>query len=314
MTEFVKYQHVEKWGNDEVEGIEDGKCYVFPKIDGTNGSIWYNKEDGKLRFGSRNRELSLDADNQGFMATFHECTELHFFFGRFPDAVLRGEWLVKHTIGTYRDSAWRKFYIYDVEFPAIPGYENRYVDYEQYCSILDEAIFSRLESPENFGIEVIAPLEIITNPKDEDIQRLAESNTYLIKEDKGVGEGVVVKRYNYFNQYGNQIWAKFVLSEFKEKHRAKMGSPERENHYLEEDIVAKVCTKVLCEKEFAKLKLMLGKWESRSIPRLLETVWHTIISEEMYYILKTFKNPKIDFARLQKYVTEQIKTNLPGVF
>ena len=36
---FRRYQHIERFGNDEVAGIEDGTCYVFPKIDGTN-AIW----------------------------------------------------------------------------------------------------------------------------------------------------------------------------------------------------------------------------------------------------------------------------------
>jgi len=35
---FMKYQHVERYGTDEVEGIELGETYIFPKIDGTNGS------------------------------------------------------------------------------------------------------------------------------------------------------------------------------------------------------------------------------------------------------------------------------------
>ena len=40
--EFKKYQHIERLGTLEVEGIELGTCYVFPKIDGTNGSnlVW----------------------------------------------------------------------------------------------------------------------------------------------------------------------------------------------------------------------------------------------------------------------------------
>ena len=42
--EFKKYQHVERFGNIEVEGIELGKCYIFPKIDGTNASIWINEK------------------------------------------------------------------------------------------------------------------------------------------------------------------------------------------------------------------------------------------------------------------------------
>lgn len=31
--EFEKYQHVERFGTTETEVIENGTCYVFPKID-----------------------------------------------------------------------------------------------------------------------------------------------------------------------------------------------------------------------------------------------------------------------------------------
>jgi hypothetical protein len=36
MNDFVKYQHIERYGVDEVNGIDIGTCYIFPKIDGTN--------------------------------------------------------------------------------------------------------------------------------------------------------------------------------------------------------------------------------------------------------------------------------------
>lgn len=35
--EFNKYQHIERFGTDEVENIEFGRCFIFYKIDGT---IW----------------------------------------------------------------------------------------------------------------------------------------------------------------------------------------------------------------------------------------------------------------------------------
>lgn len=38
--------HLERYGNDEVGGIEQGTTYVFPKLDGTNAQVWLN-EDGK---------------------------------------------------------------------------------------------------------------------------------------------------------------------------------------------------------------------------------------------------------------------------
>jgi hypothetical protein len=34
--EFRKYQHVERYGSPEVEGVELGECCIFPKLEGTN--------------------------------------------------------------------------------------------------------------------------------------------------------------------------------------------------------------------------------------------------------------------------------------
>ena len=31
---FRKYQHIERFGTTEVQDIEIGECYIFPKIDG----------------------------------------------------------------------------------------------------------------------------------------------------------------------------------------------------------------------------------------------------------------------------------------
>jgi hypothetical protein len=41
---FIKYMHLERFGNDEVEGIEIGTTYVFPKLDGTNAQVWLGLE------------------------------------------------------------------------------------------------------------------------------------------------------------------------------------------------------------------------------------------------------------------------------
>ena len=84
--EFKKYMHVERFGTDEVEGIEYGQCYIFPKIDGTNGQT-YMKEN-KLMAGSRNRGLSLDNDNQGFYDYVLRNPNLMEFYLEFPEVRL----------------------------------------------------------------------------------------------------------------------------------------------------------------------------------------------------------------------------------
>lgn len=60
---FYKYQHVERLGTTETNGIEMGMCYIFPKIDGTNSQLWFNEG---LQAGSRNRHLEVENDNAGF--------------------------------------------------------------------------------------------------------------------------------------------------------------------------------------------------------------------------------------------------------
>ena len=62
---FKKYQHLERFGTTEVQNIELGECHIFPKIDGTNASVWLH--NGEIQAGSRTRHLSLEKDNAGFL-------------------------------------------------------------------------------------------------------------------------------------------------------------------------------------------------------------------------------------------------------
>ena len=82
--EFKKYQHVERLGSDEVEGILKGICYVFPKIDGTNSQLWW---DNDLKAGSRNRELSVDNDNAGFCDWALKQEKFYNFFNKYKNPV-----------------------------------------------------------------------------------------------------------------------------------------------------------------------------------------------------------------------------------
>src|SRR3990167_2374121 len=107
MNEFRPYMHVERYGNDEVQGIELGECYVFPKLDGTNASVWNG--GGEIKAGSRTRELTLEQDNAGFYAAILENDSIQEFLIYHPTKRLYGEWLVPHSLKTYREDAWRRF-------------------------------------------------------------------------------------------------------------------------------------------------------------------------------------------------------------
>jgi len=292
---FYKYQHIEKWGTDEVEGIEIGECYVYPKIDGTNGSCWL--EDGQIRAGSRNRELSLGNDNQGFYGAILEDPTIATFFAEYPTMRIYGEYLIPHSLKTYNDDAWRKFYVFDVV-----DEHGTYLHYNVYKLMV-----------EKHGIEYIPPLAIITDGSEEQFYKCLEKNSYLIKDGQGNGEGVVCKRYDFTNKYGRTTWAKIVTAEFKVKHTKAMGATEIQGELTpERQFINEYCTAALIEKEYAKVSL--DGWSSKQIPQLLGVVYHALVTECTWDAIKKFKQPKIDFKKLNRMCNEKVKEVLPKVF
>lgn len=291
---FEKYQHVERFGTSEVRGIELGTCYVFPKIDGTNSSCWLDNKE--LKCGSRKRELTLEKDNGGFYNSMISNQNVIGYLHKHPTHRLYGEWLIPHSLKTYRDEAWRKFYVFDVCEYDEDSF--RYLTYDEYKPLLEE-----------FNIDYVPCLKIIKNGNFEDFIKCTTENTFLIKDGFGVGEGIVIKNYDYKNQWGRIVWAKIVTNEFKEKHIKKMDSPVlvKENNLIEQDIIDKYVTESFVNKEYEKIKLENNGWSSKCIPILLSKIYYELINEEMWHIIKKFKSPKIDFKILNNLCIKKIK-------
>lgn len=296
---FIKYPHLERFGTDEVDGIELGNCYIFPKIDGTNASVWIDK-DQYIQAGSRNRKLALDNDNAGFMNAMAEDLEVKRFLEANPDLRLYGEWLVPHSLKTYRDSAWRNFYVFDVYHDL----EEKFLSFDDYTSLMDD-----------YDIEVIHPISIIKNPSYENLLREMEKNTYLIDDGKGTGEGIVIKNYGYENKYGRATWAKMVTTTFKEKHVKEMGpSILAGAKMIEEDIVDQFVTTHLIDKTYDKIRTEREGFNSRDIAELLGRVYHDLVSEEIWEIVKQNKNPTIHFRTLNTLTIRKIKELRSEIF
>ena len=319
--EFKKYTHIERFGSSEVNGIEYGDCYIFDKLDGTNGSVWLNRGDGTIRAGSRNRELSIDDDNAGFLASVLEDEAIAKFLKDNPGKRLYGEWLVPHTFKKYQEGAWRKFYVFDVaeeyedkrkpvykdeggeEF--ILGTSERYMAFPEYKELLEEA-----------GVEYICPFAVIKNGNIETFINQLPSATMLVQDGEGSGEGIVIKNYAYTNRFGRTAFAKIVRTEFKQLNMKKFGPSEKNGiKMVESDIAEKYVTKTLVDKEFAKIvNDSEHGWESKMLPKLLGIVFYCLVKEETANFVKEFKNPTIDFKRLQSLTNIQVKTLLPELF
>lgn len=298
---FKKYQHIERFGTDEVSGIELGEAYVFPKIDGTNASIWVDN-DLNIKSGSRNRELSLKKDNSGFCKWTSEQKRIKDFLSKYPNLRLYGEWLIPHSLKTYRKDAWRKFYVFDV---CIDKNDDsvEYLKYELYKEKLEE-----------FNLDYIPCIAKIKNGSYEQFIKWLQHNIFLIEDGKGAGEGIVIKNYDFYNKYGRQTWAKIITSEFKEKHSKVMGASEvKGKKLIEEEIAEKYCIEALVEKTFEKIKNE-NEWSNKKIPELLNRVYHDIIQEECWNIVKENKMPTINFKTLHHFVITKVKKIKKDIF
>jgi len=296
--EYLKYQHVEKLGTSEVQGILCGTVYVFPKIDGTNAHVWGDAEG--VHYGSRTRELGLDNDNAGFMAAAIRNKGLTNFCTDNPHCHLFGEWLVPHSLKTYCDSAWRRFYVFDVVEEDADG-NPKHWHYDRLSCVLDK-----------YGIEYIVPQRILINPSVEHCIRETEDNKWLVTE--GTGEGVVLKNYEFVNKFGRQTWAKVVTSDFKHKHHKEMGAPVTRCTKLVEQEASELLSDDIVEKVYASIVVAEDGWSSKLIPRLLETVWHDFVVECSYEMVKKWKLPTINYRTLKAFVTQRIKAIKPELF
>lgn len=294
---FTKYQHIERLKTTAVDGILNGVCHIFPKIDGTNGSLFLDT-GGTLCAGSRNRQLSLENDNAGFMQHIVSGDiDYRNYLDDNSEHTLFGEWLVPHTIRTYAPSSWREFYIFDVFDRAT----QKYLPYDQYAPALQKA-----------GIpNIIAPLAVIRNPTMESLVELMNNNKVMIIQ--GVGEGIVIKNYDYVNKFGNTVFAKMVSNEFSGRERKYNAVDETSKEHA---IVSDFCKETLIIKIYSKLRNedINTDFDHKLISRLLETVWYDFITEELYNALKKYKNCTIDFKLLRSLVTAKVKQTLTEIF
>ena len=324
---YLKYQHIVKLGSPEVTNIQFGVTYVFPKLDGTNSIVYYKQDalgQKNIAAGSRNRELSLDNDNAGFYSFISQSENMINFVNENQNLIIYGEWLVPHTLRTYVNTAWRKFYIFDVVRLNDDG-SITYLPYEEYLEMFDNENFK------NDGIEVIPPLAKITNGSDESYYKMLEKNTYLLPDQPDVyGEGIVIKNYNYVNRFGHTIWAKIVRNDFKANNHKVFGPPEIENKITEQKIIEMAITAELLDKEIWKILMqdanmnnteigveynIMDFWDRKKhIPKLFGIFWYTILTEELPSIIIKLKNPTINFKVLHQFMILKLKALKPQLF
>lgn len=276
MSDYRTYPKIHRLGKEETDGILDFAVTVQEKIDGANISIF--QLDGKLRCGSRSRMLPEDESFNGFQETVQSNFKLAMYFSREPDHILYGEWLVKHTI-TYPDEAYRKIYLFDI-------YNIRTHTFLPQSEVKDLAEFLELEYPHVFAEGKLTYEQII---------EFVGKSTIA-----PAGEGVVIKNPEFRNSFADHCYAKVVTEKFKEANAITFGGNNKySDTYWEMYVVNKYCTTGRVQKIMQKLQ---SEQEQRlhyeSIPRIAQTCYHDMITEEIWEIVK--KVPALDFKALQR--------------
>lgn len=296
---FLRYPHLERFGNTAVQDIEFGITHVFPKLDGTNASIWF---DSQLCTGSRNRELTnSDNDNHGFKEAINGSYgyPIRSFFTHFPNYILYGEWLVSHTIKNYREDAWRRFWIFDV-YDRSTG---KFLPYEVYQPLMEQ-----------YGLDYIPCIKKFKNGSYDNFLHEAQNNASFLLPDGCKGEGIVIKNYDWTNKFQEVTWAKIVLNEFKDKFHAVMGANLQEVGSPAQVICDMACTPHLIEKEYAKIVNQENGWSNHFIPRLLHTVFYSVVTEELWDCLKKINYASVNFQELKALCIQKVKQTKPELF
>ena len=279
---FKSYDKIHRYGKEEVEGILEGECFIQEKIDGANTQIWM--ENGELKMGSRNQEITEGFN--GFCDYVRNHQGIKDLLTKYPRATLYGEWLVRHTIG-YNELSYKQWYMFDVH----------YQESDQWLCSDDVDLLAM-----KFGIKTPKLFMIATNPSLDMVQTFVGQSVLGQK-----GEGVVIKNLGFRNKFGECCYAKIVTEKFKEDNAVTFGGNNKHSEsYWELYVVNKYMTLGRVEKIMHKIEPTIeGKLDMCHIPRIIQTAYHDLITEEIWDIQA--KVPVLDFKTLSRLAQKKAR-------
>lgn len=308
--EFKKYLHIERLSNAAVDGILNGHVYVTPKLDGTNSCFWFDDDTLTFRCGARTREVGVDDDNANFARFVNESMddymiEMRAIATQHPNLVFYGEWLGGVSfdgtsrmkfVGSIKDYVEGGFFLFDVFDSDTLSYVSR-----------SDSLWG--EFTHGHVVPVLAELD---NPSEEELAAIVESNHFNLPPNV-VGEGIVIKNYDYHDVYGNFQEAKIVRAEYKEKKsRPKVV-------YTASDVIAEFCdrylTSAFLDKCRNKVCQMCGADEfdttnKKMMGMMMSLYFNDLLSENVCDFVKRRKNATVDFGALRSEANRRTRVFL----
>jgi len=275
--EVEKYQHVERFGSSSVEGLLDKNCVVQEKLDGANLTV---ANEAGLIVATRNSCIHHDgAPLTGFRGAV-EYVLAHEgildFITDHPELILRGEWLIKNRID-YGPLNMFKYYVFDVQLR-----DGNYIPWEDYSSLLAE-----------YDILMVPHLGFADSM--DEVIAFAGGESAIGGDRK---EGVVVKRYDFANKYGQIVWGKFVNEEYHQTPRIRTEC----NH--EAAFADYAVSVALVNKVMDKLE---GDISIRRLGEIIGRSWDDVVHEELAEFVLHNKIKNFNFFTARKEVTNLVR-------
>lgn len=267
---FKKYNSIERHGKRGTHLTVEGDPYVviMEKIDGANAS--FRRVGNEILCFSRNTQLDEENGLRGFYQWAQESININSID---EDTIFYGEWSAKHKLD-YGDNH-NKFYLFDVYDEAVGEYMPLGV-VREYAKQLE--------------------IELAHIFYEGEFQSIEHVKSFVGKSVLGeVGEGVVVKNYDYKDRFGSQQFTKFVSDEFAEASKVKTHKVSDNvdpltgfiNATLTEARVSKLIHKLVDE---GHLEEEYGIEDMGTILKGLgSSVFEDIIKEELDSLLKVVK-------------------------
>jgi hypothetical protein len=283
---FLKYPKIHRLGKDETIGILKGTVNITEKLDGANLSCFL-AEDGTIHVCSRNNDLTLNGNAfNGAVEYMNNHEGIKKYLSEFPTHRLYGEWLVRHTLA-YKETAYKKFYLFDIH-DSEKGFSSQ--EYVQEVAL-------------EYGIDAVPNLGDFINPTLQELTAFVEEQS--IYGDRR--EGIVIRNMDFVNQFGDKCNAKLVSEGFMEDNGVTFGGNNKFSEcYWEQYVSNKYITLERVQKIMNKIQPEINeKLDMKHIPRIMSTVYHDMIQEEMWEIVN--KAESINFRTLERICNKKAK-------
>ena len=258
-----RYQHIERLGHADVEGLLDGEVIIQEKLDGANATVAIEPETGRLVIASRSCAVSVAGDPpNGFRGLVEYVLGHHGLQALASVYIVRGEWLVPHSVKDYEPSNYKHFYIFDCQ-----RYDTgEYVHPDEWLKVADE-----------LGCRYVPTVICLLDPTPAQIAELVVGPSALGAPKR---EGVIAKRYGFVNRFGRTAWGKVVAADFLEKNKLHMGANKHDVPELR--FVAETVTDAAVLKVIGKTSDLHGKQvDVRAMEEVLGRLWCELAHEEL---------------------------------